>query len=325
MATVNLTIRLGKVDAAAPVPGEVGVLTKAASEGTIELKNLVLRFTSNLSDTVWDTVASIGGPGIGSPTDNNHTVFVDVELAPLRWWNIEIKTHDLNDSVIHYGNVGPFASKGGQTVDMNIPTINSRFSLYEARYSLPSQIYPSGVPEPDLVYQKIFFSRLVLEIDGQIVRDTSSFSTVISGPGTRFISAGSSLRGAEGRYFFKPYGAIPDTVTHIQAYKYVRTGPRTFTISAYGFLEGDSVAPDRQRLLFRGNVPMTITPGATITELPITLVYIGPGSSAVPPDTSGTPVLPGDPDWTGVSMSVVIGKTGRVSQQVIIPGGVDLF
>jgi hypothetical protein len=322
-ATVNLVIRLGKIDAETSIPGDVGMLVKAAANEKMMLKHLVMRFTSNLNDTVWDTVASLDGPGLGSGQSADRAVLVDVKLAPLRWWNIEIKTHDQNDSIIHYGKVGPFASKGGQTVSLNIPMLNSRFSLYEARYALPSRIYPAGVPEAERVYQKVFFSRLVLEIDSQIVRDTSSFSPAIVGAGSRFITAGTSLKGAQGKFFFKPTGLLPDTITHTQSYNYVRTGPRVFTVSAYGYLEGDTVgrAP---RLLFKGSRSITVTPGATTPVAPVDPVWKGPGTSSPEPGDT-TNVTPGTENWTGVAMSIFIGKSVMVIQPVIVPGGIDLF
>jgi hypothetical protein len=47
--------------------------------------------------------------------------------------------------VIHHAEVNNISSKGGQSVDITVPLINSRFSLYEARYVLPAAIYAAGV------------------------------------------------------------------------------------------------------------------------------------------------------------------------------------
>jgi hypothetical protein len=324
-ATMNLEIRLGRVDAAAPASG--GVLSKSAAgaDDQIILRDMVLRFTSNLKDTVWDTAQMLSqdvpGSGVGSGDDGSRTVRIDVKLAPLRWWNIEIKTHDVNDSVVHYGNVGPFSSKGGQTVTLAVPEINSRFSTYEARYALPDMIYPAGVPDSQRVYQKIFFSRLILKVDGDTVRDSTSFSPAVTVAGSRFITANGALQGDTGRFFFRPRGnGINDTTTHVQIYPYVKTGPRVFDISAYGYLEGDSItmAP---RLLFHGSRTVAITPGEVTTEVPIVLDYTGPGST---PEPGAEPPKPGEPDWSGVSMNVVIGKTGKITQSVVVPGGVNL-
>jgi hypothetical protein len=278
----------------------------------------VLRFTSNLRDTVWDTVLAGVGTSFSGSQDDEQGVTVNVALQPLRWWMIEIKTHDVHDSIIHYANVGPFASKGGQSVSMDVPLINSRYSLYEARYAFPRVIYAAGVPVEQRVEQKIFFSRMVLMIDSTIVRDSSSFNPSITSAGTRFIEAGSALRGAAGKLFFKPRQDSLDTITHLQTYKYVRTGPRNFNIKAYGYLEGDSVGMP-PRLLFEGTRSVTIAPGATVPDMPVVLDWMGPGSDKAPPQDS---VVPGHPDWSGITMEVRIGKVGKVTQVIEINPGI---
>lgn len=312
---VNLQIRLGRIDTDAPAEGGVGQAKVAVdSVERVQLRDMVLRFTSNLHDTLWDTVlAGTPGTNFGANADEDQAVTVDVSLKPLRWWNIEIKTHDIYDTVIHYAEVGPIASKGGQSVSMNIPLLNSRFSLYEARYILPEHIYAANVPDSQRVYQKIFFTDLVLAIDSTVVRDSNSYEGAadMAAPGARFITAGTALRGAEGKYFFKP-SVASDTITHLQTYRYVRMGPRNFNIKVYGYLEGDSVgmAP---RLLFSGDRLVTITPGVTFFEVPIVLDWMGPGSDKDP--NAPTPG-PGDPNWSGVTMQVVVGRVKQVSQTI---------
>jgi hypothetical protein len=320
---LNLHIRLGRVDASAPVNS--GVLNKRAAGVSEEiiLKSMKLRFISNLKDTVWGSASMDGegadaGPGGGLQGDER-SVFVNVELPPLRWWNLEIKTYDQYDSVIHYGVVNGISSKGGQTVNLTVPVLNSRYSLYEARYSLPASIYAAGLPEAERVYQKIFFNRLVLSVDGQVVRDSSSFSPSISG-GSRFITAGSALKGAVGRYFFRPTALVPDTITHLQTYQYVLTGNRVFQISAYGYLEGDSVG-SVPRLLFQGSATLDISAGAAVQPTPVVLDWKGPGSSSAPTDTAGTP---GNSNWSGVGLKFTIGSVGKIIQEINVPGGLDL-
>jgi hypothetical protein len=320
LAEVKLQIRLGRVDADAPASGGLpSAKASADAPERIQLRDMVLRFTSNLRDTVMDTVLAGVGTGFSGSQDEDQAVTVNVALKPLRWWKIEIKTHDVYDSIIHYANVGPIPSKGGQSVSLDVPLINSRYSLYEARYVLPEHVYPSGVPDSERVYQKIFFTRLVLRIDSAVVRDSSSFAPGITSAGTRFIGAGTALANAVGKLFFRPSRLAPDTITHIQAYKYVRTGPRSFNIRAYGYLEGDSVGIRAPRLLFEGTRSVTIAPGATVPEMPIVLDWKGPGSSgSTPSDT----VRPGDPDWSGITMKVFIGKVGKVVQDIVINPGI---
>lgn len=325
-ALFNLHIRLGRVDVDAPANS--GILAKAAEVDSVEqitLKHMTLLFTSNLKDTVWDqvdmlsgeTMVNVGGPGGGDPGERSVTV--DVRLAPLRWWNIEVKTYDLNDSVIHHGVVTNISSKGGQVVSVTVPLLHSRFSVYEARYMLPEMIYAASLPEDQRVYQKIFFSRLELSIDGRVVRDSSSFHPSITSAGSRFITAGNALRGAEGLFFFRP-NAAPDTITHLQVYPYVETGRRTFVIRAYGYLEGDSVGHTPLRLLYEGSATLDIAAGQDLHAIPVVLDWKGPGS----PSSNDSTITPGHPNWTGAGLQVIIGKTRKITQEIGIPGGVDL-
>jgi hypothetical protein len=321
---VNLQIRLGRVDTEAPASG--GVSGKRSvdaidsvgygdSAGRIQLREMVLRFTSNLRDTVWDTVTTGLNPAPGDAgLDEDRAVSVDVSLKPLRWWNIEIATRDTYDSIIHHAVVGPIPSRGGQSVTLNVPLIRSRYSLYEARYILPEHVYPADVPEEERVYQKIFFNRLVLAIDSTIVRDSNSLDLSLTAPGSRFISAGTALKNAEGAYFFRPSRARPDTIAHIQAYRYVRAGPRVFHIKAFGYLEGDSVGQP-ERLLFEGIRTVTIVEGATVPETPIVLDWRGPVSG----EGEGSP---GSPNWSGVTMEVVIGRARKVTLDLEVGGNI---
>src|SRR6185312_15437203 len=126
-------------------------LNKSAS---LELKNMVVTFTSNLGDTVRDTVSAAPGAITLSPFLSD-SILVDVKLRALRWWNIDIETHDQNDSIVHKGTGGkPFSTKGGQTMDLAIPLLNSRYLMYEARYNLPAEIYAAGLSDTNRVLQK---------------------------------------------------------------------------------------------------------------------------------------------------------------------------
>jgi hypothetical protein len=308
---VNLQIRLGRIDTDAPATGGVNQAKISVDTAErIQLREMVLRFTSNLRDTVWDTVYAGVGTGFDGYVEEDQAVSINVALRPLRWWNIEIKTYDIYDSVIHYAVAGPFASKGGQSVSLSVPLINSRYALYEARYVLPERIYSADVPEDQRVYQKIFFSRLVLSIDSTIVRDSSSLNASLTAPGARFITAGAGLLGAEEAYFFRPSRSAPDTITHLQTYRYVRTGPRNFNIKVYGYLEGDSVGLP-PRLLFGGDRTVTILPGLNLIDIPIVLEWKG---NERDPDLP--PPGPGDRDWSGVTMQVIIGKVTQLSQTI---------
>ena len=309
-ANVNLKIRLGRVDNRTETNPEL--FSKASS---IRIQTLTVTFISNLGDTVRDTVTSADGRGLGTSSFLDDSVLVDVSLRALRWWNVEIETRDQNDSVIHKGAAGPFKSKGGQTLDLTIPLLNSRYLMYEARYSLPPVIYAKGVD--DTVAQKIYFFKLLLEIDGDTVRDSTSFNPNIIAPGKRFVYADTSkVKNSFGKLFFKPNGKGLDTATHVQSYEYVKVGDHNFKMSAFGYLEGDVIGQTKPRLLFQGVSDISVTPKGDTAETVVTLDWMGPGSDAANGDTTK---VPGSENWNGFQIEVKLGrvKSGGASIKII--------
>jgi hypothetical protein len=322
-ALVKMKIRLGQVDSKTDADPKVN-LSKGSS---IRVQKLMVKFTSNLGDTVSDTVYATG-TGVGADNFLSDSVLINVNLRALRWWNVEIETRDQNDSVVHQGQAGPFASKGGQNIDIEIPQLDSRYLMYEAHYTLPHEIYSNGIVDTtngkaDTVKQKIYFHKLVLEIDNLVTLDSSSLSPAVTAPGSRFIFADDSkIKGAQGKLFFKPNRTGIDTATHVQAYEYVKAGSHTFKMSAYGYLEGDSVGGNNPRLLFQGQASIKINQTGTPSEEEVKLDYKGPGSEAVKNDS--IPPTPGTPNWNGIQMTVKLGrvKGGKVTVGFI--SGVDL-
>lgn len=301
----RLVVRTTVRDASAPG------LSKSSA---ITLDRLIITLRSSIAtDTVRrDTILADTGAFLSNSSSDQELTRAFAVKA-LRSWTVVVKTLDVNDSLIHYDSVPVPSMLLGETRSVPLQ-LGSRYAMYEARYTLPSRLYPTDVPEAQRVYQNVFFSRLVLSVDGRIVRD--SVTTGVQAAGTRYVAAGTDLRGSAGRFFFKPNGNAPDTITHVQSYDYVRTGTRTFDIKAYGYLEGDTlgIAP---RLLFQGTRQAVVAPDGTIPQEPMVLEWRGP--TAAPSDT----VTAGHPDWTGVGLSVFIGKTNTITQEIDIPDGVD--
>lgn len=284
-----------------------------AKSSAITLDRLIITLRSSIAtDTVRrDTVLADTGAFLSSSASDQQFTRAFAVKA-LRSWTVVVKTLDVNDSVVHYDSVPVPSMLLGQTRTVNLQ-LGSRYAMYEARYTLPSRLYPTDVPEAQRVYQKVFFSRLVLSVDGTVVRDSAT--TGVQAAGARYVAAGTDLRGATGRFFFKPSESAPDTITHVQTYDYVRTGTRVFDIKAYGYLEGDTlgIAP---RLLFQGTREAVVAADGTIPQEPMVLQWKGP--TAAPSDS----VTAGHPDWTGVGLSVFIGKTNTITQEIEIPDGV---
>jgi hypothetical protein len=306
VASVSLKIRLGKLGV--ETNSQPGILTKSS---TIFVKKMIVRFTSNLNDTLRDTLSSNTWSGIGTDQLLDQSVDVHVKLRALRWWNIDIETRDQNDSVIHKGSAGPIASRGGQSVELTIPLLDSRYVMYEAQYRLPKQIWSSNVVEEERVYQKIYFHRLVLEMDSVPMRDSTSFDPAHTAPGTRFILAEAGrLRGADGKLFFRPFVGGSDTATHIQTFDYVPVGKHSFTISAYGYLEGDSVGGINARKLFTGTTNVNIVQGQLPPPDTLNMVFVG--NKPDPENPNPAPIE------TEFSFQIILGRTQTGSMTLIV-------
>ena len=301
-AFVKLKIRLGRVDTRTDVDSGGISLKKGSS---LQIQTLIIKFTSNLSDTVCDTVTALE-QGLSTTGFLGDSVLVNVSLRALRWWNIAIETRDQNDSIVHQGTSGSYATQGaGQIMDITLPVLTSRYLSYEARYVLPEVIYAKGLADTQRVSQRIYFCELVLQIDGDTIRDSSSFNPNITSPGARFIYADpSKLKNSLGKMFFKPNGKGNDTATHVQSYEYVRAGSHEFKMSAYGYLEGDSIGRT-PRLLFQGKDSIDVLKTGVPEETAVKLDWIGPGSSLPGADTAKGP---GSGNWNGIFMTVNIGK-----------------
>lgn len=309
-AFVKLKVLLGRIDT---YPGTNPVVV--AKRSSIRLDRMVVTFRSNLNDVVIDTLDSWEIGTLGGELRLADSVIVNVSLRALRWWNVDIQTFDENDSLIHNGTTkSPFASMGGHTINLAVPLIEARYLSYEARYALPSVIYAAGTSGEDRTVQRIYFHRLVLKIDGVTVGDSSSFNLSAGESPSRFITADpTALRGAAGSVFFKPNGALPDTAVHIQFYPYVEVGERTFEMSAYGYLEGDSVGGP-ERLLYQGETKMNValgSPDAPPPQVNVGLDWKGPGAAR--PDTTS-----GASTWNGINMTVRFGRvlSGSVTVDV---------
>ena len=83
------------------------------NEYEIPVEKLVIRLTSNLADTLLDTL--IVPVGVG---DSTLTFRDSVEgLRPLRWWTLTARALDANGEGLGYAEAGPFATRGGISRD----------------------------------------------------------------------------------------------------------------------------------------------------------------------------------------------------------------
>ena len=157
--SVSLNMRMGV--------GSVAVLSKGS---TITLKKLILVFTSSASDTVRDTITSLTSPALDTVSTSSQTIVKNYTLKALRSWKIVASLRDARDSVIHFDSATVPALYAGNTAAVNL-SLTARYSMYAAKFlTIPDSVESATPSQPK---QKLTLNRLVLKIDGTIVRDST--------------------------------------------------------------------------------------------------------------------------------------------------------
>lgn len=296
-------------------PGEVtldvrleatNVLAKAA-EG--QLQCLVVLLTSNKGDTLIDSITPEGSTLSPEPVflfrsaSREQVLTLHYALAPGRTWKVRAHLYDTRDSLRQADSITIAKVKAFDVRRLPLQ-LHSRFSPYAAELFLPSEVrvLHQGAGET----RKIFFTRVRLEDGKKVLRDTSSYDA--SGAGFLVIDT-SRLHKAAGLKYFAPGnpGTNPLTLVH----EYAASGIETYTLEAYGYLEGDTLGVTPERLLYKGS-HATNTAQASDPET-LSLDW--------QPAEAGATL---DPDSQDVGFKVMLGRVGTVVMNVQISGAVDL-
>jgi hypothetical protein len=234
-------------------------LTKSS---VISLNKLILVLTSSSNDTIRDTITSGTIPALSSSVLANQTVGKYYALKPLRSWKLVAKTLDLNSMVIHSDSVTVSSViRAGDTTLISL-NMSAKFVMYQANFILPDSIGSSDTSVH--AKQKINFDRLVLQVDGVNVADST-------------------------RTYF-PIAPTLSTLT----YDYVPVGLHTVKMLAYG-----NLGSGPSQLLYKDST--VVNPG-TDTTATRTLVYVGPngntatGQASVTIGKVNTIIFNGTPD-----------------------------
>ncbi len=217
--------------------GSVNELNKVA---LIKMNKLVIVYTSNANDTIRDTITGSTSPALDSVSTTGQTVVKNRALKALRSWKIVVTSRDRLDSVIHRDSAVVPVMYAGDTAVVNL-NLSSRFTMYEAKFlSLPDSIQSATPGQPK---QNLCIKRLVLKVDGAIVRDSVASPCFAKGVGS----------------------------SHTLAYDYVRVGNRNIELLAYGPMN----SWDESLPLFKGTTAVNAGAGVDLT-VNLNLNWVGP-------------------------------------------------
>ncbi len=239
----NLVISMGVKDV--NNLSKPGLSKSAVANDGIVLSKLVVTLTSSVvtDAVIRDTVLADTGDFVSTSTDAQQ-VLRNYAVKPLRNWTIQVKTLDVNDSVIHISS----SVQNNLTVGEVRPvTLNlaSKFVVYVAKFVLPDSIGSQSSDQK----QKLYVHRFMMVVDGDTVRDTSTTPP---------------------DYF----SAAPDT--HKVFWNYVKADTvHTLQLYVYADSLGDW---DPNLPIFGDTIQITSTDTTYTPELP----WMGPGSEHDP-------------------------------------------
>jgi hypothetical protein len=250
--SANLVISVGVKD--------VNNLTKPGlgKSSAITLEKLIVTLTSSVGtdSVIRDTIIANDSVGSIFKTDASvqQSVLKNYNVKPLRHWTVEVKTIDVNDSVVHLSTKTENNLQIGETRAF-VLNLTSKFIVYVAKFQFPDSIGSASSTGK----QALHIKRVVMVVDGDTVRDTTST------PG----------------YF------DPDSV-HLVTFDYVSAATDTHDVELYVYTDssGGMGSWDPSLPLFADTINVTDVDSVYAPELP----YTGPGS---PSDPNYDPLNPG--------------------------------
>lgn len=252
----------------------------------------VVLLTSNKGDTLVDSITSEGSSLSREPVflfespEKQQSFTLHYALSPHRQWSVRVRLYDEHDFLqqadsSQLGKLKPFEDR---RVELRL---RPRFAFYLAQFFLPSQVSLSK--QGGWQNRKVFFTRLRVQNGGKVLQDTVS------------AQATGGFFEADPGYGF----GIPVTDD------YAGREPRTYTLSAYGLLEGDTLGVTPERLLFRGL--HTVTAAETVDPKAFLLDWQS--------QENGAAREAGSED--AVRLGVVLGPIGKIVMHVETSGAVD--
>jgi hypothetical protein len=212
----------------------------------ITLEKLIITMTSHIGtdSVIRDTIlaSDTSGSSFTSVSTSDQTFAKNYSVKPFRNYTIEVKTLDVNDSIIHYHSTTADSMKAGETRPITV-SLTSRFVMYEAKFSLPDSLNFTAID----VKQKLNIDRVLMIVDGDTVADSSRVTPFSSAPTVHTV-----------RFDYMNVTDTPDV-----------------KIEFYGRVGDDTTVYKMFEYLFENVSPTNESP------TPVQGVYTGPPSSSI--------------------------------------------
>jgi hypothetical protein len=297
-------------------PGEVTLALQIDAMSTFSktaetrLRCAVVQWTSNQGDILIDSITSDGSRLSSDPVflltspSRAQAFSVRYALDPRRSWKVRVRLYDMQDSLRQADSlvVSGLKSFEDRRVALNL---HPRFALYAAQFFLPAEArFARGNAWEN---RKFFFTRLRLQEGKNVLRDTSS-----QGSGVGVVSADTNrLLKSAGLRFFKA-GNFGEASGIALIHEYAQAGSRTYTLKAYGYIEGDTLGVTPERLLFQGSHTANAAQAPSSNSLALEWQ---PSERGAALDSTAT---------NAVRLPVVLGASGKIVHNVQISGALDI-
>lgn len=163
--------------------------SSVANPTGIVLSKLVITLTSsvNTDAVIRDTI--LANDSVGSTfttkSDDDQQVLKNFAVKPLRSWTVQVKTLDVNDSVIHAATTTTGDVGVGDLVPVQL-NLASKFVVYVAKFELPDSIGSSDTSVS--LKQRLFINRFMMVVDGDTVRDSTASAYFTASPAEHLLT-----------------------------------------------------------------------------------------------------------------------------------------
>jgi hypothetical protein len=310
------TPRLGRLTLALQIgPDGRGFASAKSGKRAVNLARVEVKMTSAKGEVLCDTITSTGSRLSKEPAylvtvpSASQELQLRYEITPSARWDITVKIVDDHDSTRFSGALVVEDLEAFEYLDGCIP-VTPTYAVVDAVFDLPAAIESDGVPGSARGLKAVYVSRLEVSVDEAILTEARPYAGVAAtSTDRRFITADpAKLMGAGATRFFRSSRdgeGLPVVVSH----EYASISNNSFKVSVYGYVEGDTVGAERERLLYEGTQAMNLATARTDEVLPIEMTW--KAVEAVPVQIQS-------------GAFVRLGRAGKVVMQVVISGGVPL-
>ncbi len=202
---------------------------------TLSLERAIVTLTSGklvMRDTITPEGSRLSKePAYLSPSPAYaQSLLLRYERKPDRAWTAMVQVFDGQDSIRYAGSLTLNDMDAYEYLNGSLP-VDPRYAVYETRLRLPAKIEADGVPGSGRGLRALYFDRLELIVNGNLVMERLPGISPTGVPDQRTLFADTALLyGSEGKRFFRPSDVYADPPFAL-SYDYVSLSANRFEVA----------------------------------------------------------------------------------------------